>query len=321
MDESKQSNNKSYQLQTTIKIHDKSVMHFIILKDNRYASSSCDKSIKIFNKITYKIEIIILEHDDYVAYICQLKDGKLVSSSSDNTIKIFKLFKDSYNVEQILLGHSKPVKKTIELINGSLLSCSWDQKIFIWEKDNNNLYKISYQFVEMMEVCSVYEINDKEFISLSSNDTNETKNRAISFYKIKNDKYDIVDVIDNLKISAFLSNIVIINDKYILAGGEKRIFFIDIITHSIKKIFELPQKLWAQSLYLLSNGNLIVGAEFNLFIFKIIDNNLEMISDISNIQKTNHIINYGVISTIKEDFNKNIIVSLHNGEIKVFSKN
>ena len=42
--------------------------------------------------------------------------------------------------------------------------------------------------------------------------------------------------------------------------------------------------------------------------------------DLDNIQKTNNIISYGVVSSIREDLNKNIIISLYNGEIKVFQK-
>ena len=199
-------------------------MNFIILKDSRYASSSCDKTIKIFNEITYKIDIIILEHEDYVAYIYQLKDEKLISSSSDNTIRIFKLFKNTYNVEQILKGHSGPVKKTIELINGSLVSCSWDKTIKIWNKDYNNLYKINLQFKKGLYIHSVYEINDKELISTSSSNLSqeEEENRSISFYKIKNGEFDIVNIIDNLRIACYQSNIIKLNEKNIIIGGEKK---------------------------------------------------------------------------------------------------
>ena len=319
MKETQQINDKRYQFQSKIKIHDDSVMCVIILKDSRYASSSCDKTIKIFNKTTYKIDITILEHKDYVAYIYQLKDEKLVSSSSDNTIKIFQLFKNSYNVVQILTGHSKPVKQTIELINGSLVSCSWDKTIKIWNKNNKNLYNISLQFQEMMEICSVFEINEKEFMSLSVNVTDQEENRAISFYSNKNGEFDIENIIDNLEFSGFQSNVVKIDEKYLFLGGEEKIYFIDINKHSIHTIYDLNKNLWVQSLCLLNDGNIMVGAEFNLFVFKIIDNNLELIFELENIQKNNNIIDNGVISSIREDLNKNIIISLYNGEIKVFS--
>ena len=316
--ELKQSNN--YQLQTIINIHDDSVMNIIILKDLRLASSSCDKSIKIFNKDTYEIEINILEHKDYVAYLYQLKDEKLISSSSDNTIKIFKLFKNSYNIEQILKGHSKPVKKTIELINGDLVSCSWDKTIKIWNKNNkNNLYTISFKIDDKLEIYSIYEINDKEFFSISC--TEDDDDRTITFYKKNNNGYDIIGFIDNISISGFQSNSVKINDKYFLIGGKDKIYFINIITYKIDKICELKKELWIQSLYLLSNGNLITGNTIGLIIYKIIDNNLELIYDLKNDDDNDDEYNYNkLISSIQEDLNKNIIISSYTGKIKVFSK-
>ena len=308
-----------YQLKANIKIHNDPVLTFIILKDSRYASSSCDKSIKIFNPITYKIDIIILEHKDYVAYIYQLKDERLVSSSSDNTIKIFKIFKNSYNVEQIIKGHSKPVKKTIELINGSLVSCSWDKTIKIWNKNKKNTYIESQKLEGNMEVDSVFEINDKEFFSISVNETSEEINMALSFYKIKNGKFENIKIIDKMNICSFSSNSVKINEKYFLVGGEKKIYFIDLITYSINKIYELDKNVFAQSLYLLNDGNLIVGAACDLLIFKIKDNNLELIMDLKIIKNENEDEDE-VMSSIKEDLNKNIIISFYNGKIKVLSK-
>ena len=202
-------------------------MNLIILKDSRFASSSCDKSIKIFNRIKYKIEIKILEHENYVAYIYQLKDERLISSSSDKTIKIFKIFKYTYNVEQILKGHSGPVKKTIELINGNLISCSWDKTIKIWNKNNKNLYEISLQFFEEREIQSVCEINEKEFLSISANNdpNSEDNDRAISFYEIKNGEFDIINIIENVEISGFQSNSFKISEEYFIIGGKGKIFF------------------------------------------------------------------------------------------------
>lgn len=322
MKESQQSKNISYQLKSKFKVHNNSVMCCIILKDGRYASSACDKSIKIFNKKTFKIDINILEHKDYVAYIFQLKDERLVSSSSDNTIKILKIFKNTYNVEQILTWHTKPVKKTIELINGSLVSGSWDKTIKIWTKDENNLYKLSLQFQENYQIFTVFEINDKEFLSGSFTEDDGEEDRAITFYKIKNGEFDIEKIIENLDISAFQSSIIKLNEEILLMGGYKKIYFIDLINLSIKNIYNLENDIWIQSLCLLKEGLLLSGAEYQLLIFKINNNNnnLELAMELNNVQSNNEIINYGVISSIIEDKNKDIMISLYNGEIKIFSK-
>ena len=96
-------------------------------------------------------------------------------------------------------------------------------------------------------------------------------------------------------------------------------YFIDINTHSISKIYEINKNEWIQSLYLLKDGNIIAGVGDNLMIFKKIDDNdLELIFDIKNIHLDDD--DYHVISSIKEDINKNIIISLYNGKIKIFKR-
>ena len=77
----------------------------------------------------------------------------------------------------------------------------------------------------MLEIQNVFEINDKEFISLSVNGNNEEENRAISFYEIKNDEFDIVNIIDNLQISGFHSNTIKINEKYLFDWRVKKNLF------------------------------------------------------------------------------------------------
>jgi len=174
-----------------------------------------------------------------------------------------------------------------------------------------------------MEVDSVFEINDKEFFSISVKETSEEMNMALLFYKIKNGKFKNIKIIDKMDICTFSSNSVKINEKYFLVGGKKKIYFIDLITYSINKIYELDKNVYAQSLYLLNDGNLIVGAACDLLIFKIKDNNLELIMDLKIIKNENEDEDENedeVISSIKEDLNKNVIISFYNGKIKVLSK-
>ena len=318
MEKPTKSNDIFYKLQTKIKIHDDSVLFFIILKDSRYASSSCDNSIKIFNENTYKIDLIILEHIGYVCHLFQLKNEKLVSSSSDNTIKIFRLLKNSYNIEQILTKHSQPVKKTIELLNGYLASCSWDKTIKIWKKDKKNLYQKNQQFKESFEIHNIFEISDEKLVSVSIfRKEMVEKNKRMQFYIKGKGKFKRGKTISNIDICGFTSSIIKLNETNILIGGYKKIFMIDIINYSINKTYELDKPFFYQSLCLLSDGKIIVGAETDLVIFKIINNNFESIME-GKIQESYNDI---AISSIREDLNKNnIIVALYNGEIKVLSK-
>lgn len=305
----------NYELKTTIKSHNGYIMFALILKDSRLASASADKSIKIFNIITYEIEINIIEHENYVVHLTQLKDEKLVSSSSDNTIKIFKIFKDYYIIEQILNGHSNPVKKTIELKNGYLASCSWDKTIKIWNKSNDNLYLLKQVLIEKNEIDLISEINEKEIISLSFDQ------KSILFYQLENTKFNLIYQIKEIYLTGFNSNFCKINEKYFIVGGERKIYFIDIENHNIYKIYKLNNIIkdvdFFHCFYLSKEGILFAGIETSILGFKIIDNNIELISYIQNAHKESEN-GFRVIQSITEGLNKEIISTSYDGTIKIW---
>lgn len=68
----------------------------ILLSDGRIASSSFDRTIKIYNIKDYHCDISIEEHKDAVISIAQLDNGKLVSCSDDKTIRIWTISNLSY---------------------------------------------------------------------------------------------------------------------------------------------------------------------------------------------------------------------------------
>ena len=150
---------------TNIAINKEGVYSLLILKDQRIASCSGDKAIRIFNSKTFKIEIEIKEHSNLINFIAQLKNGNLISCSSDETIKIFKLFDDnSYKVEQTLNEHKLYVKKVIELNNNFLVSSSLDRTLIIWEKNENENYIIKFMIEEGYYADNILEINEHIFV-------------------------------------------------------------------------------------------------------------------------------------------------------------
>ena len=44
----------------------------------------------------------------------------------------------------------------------------------------------------------------------------------ITFYNIKNGKFDLIKIINKMIITTYSSNSVKINEKYFLVGGEKK---------------------------------------------------------------------------------------------------
>ena len=309
---------KNYQLKSSLNFHISSVSCIIILQDLRFASSSTDNTIKIFNRETYEIDINITEHKDYVIYITQIKDGRLVSSSSDNTISIIKLFKKKYIIEQILTNHTNPVKKTIELNNGFLLSCSWDKTIKSWNKTNDNMYNLNQELIENNEVDSIFQINNKEILSISYLD------EKISFYELKKNKFVFLSCIEKNIFSGFTNNYAKINEKYFLIGGELTIYFININTHQIQFNYKFEENIdentFFQTLFIAKDNTLYVGYETDILQFKISDkgDNLELIDYKTNIHEENNE-GWRVISCIIEDNNNgDLITTSYDGTIKIW---
>jgi WD40 repeat protein len=69
--------------------HASTVTAIIQLSDARLASSSWDKTVRVWNMSSYQTELILTGHSKGVYCLTQLKDDRLVTGSSDFTIKIY----------------------------------------------------------------------------------------------------------------------------------------------------------------------------------------------------------------------------------------
>ncbi len=312
---------KNYQLKTTLNFHIDPVTCMIILKDLRYASSSTDNTIKIFNRETYEIEINITYHKNFVVYIIQINDGRLVSSSSDNTISIIRLLEKIYIIEQTLTNHISPVKKTIELNNGFLLSCSWDKTIKIWNKTNDNMYNLNQELIENDEIDSIFQINNNEIFSISH------LGQKISFYQLQNNKLVFLSFIGNYSFSGFSNNFAKISENYFLIGGLLTLYFINIKTHQIQFIYNFDayfnEKNFFQNLFITKDNTLYVGCETDILQFKISDkeDNLELIDYKKNIHEENNKGWRAISCIIEDNDNGDLITTSYDGTIKVWKNN
>ena len=132
-----------------LKFHKDAIRSLILLKDGRFASSSDDKSIIIYNKKTFSPDLIIKSaHNDSINDLINLSSGFIISCSIDWTIK---LYNNIFKVIQILNYHKGPVYKIIELNNKKLVSCSYDFTIIFYNKYNNK-YKIDFQ-ISTIDLC------------------------------------------------------------------------------------------------------------------------------------------------------------------------
>ena len=111
-----------------IKNHTKGVNSLLLLKDNRIASCSSDKTIRILNPSkNFTCDEILERHRDNVISLCQLDDGTIISASKDRSIKIGN--------SSISSAHEYSIYKVITLPNNRIASCSLDNAIKIWKSD------------------------------------------------------------------------------------------------------------------------------------------------------------------------------------------
>ena len=114
----------------TITDHTDVIYSLLLLNDNRIASCSNDKTIRIFNPSNnYICEKVIKNNKEWIRTICQLDNGTIVSSSGDQSIII-----DHFLIET---AHNKflydYLSKIISLPNNRFASCSGDTTIKIWK--------------------------------------------------------------------------------------------------------------------------------------------------------------------------------------------
>ncbi len=122
----------TYELQLTIKEHNKSIYFFNQLHDDRIITCASDNTMKI---------------------IKLLEDNK-------------------YNVDDTLIGHTSSVSKVIEIKNNELVSISDDKTIKIWKLVDNKFKCIDTKIISTLEYSSynIIKINENEFVNSSSTD-------------------------------------------------------------------------------------------------------------------------------------------------------
>ena len=151
----------------TIKTHH--INNIILLKDGRLASSSSDKTIRIYDKNTYKETITLKGHTSFVEYISQDQETEnLLSCSNDRSIRIWEKTEKTFECIKILENaHNDSITKVIPIDWQRMASCSRDMTIKIWEK--NSPYELLTTLAHGHYVSSIMKINNlDQLISASS---------------------------------------------------------------------------------------------------------------------------------------------------------
>ena len=89
-------NNKTYEIELIIYVHDDFVLCLTQLSSGILASSSGDNTIKLFQEKTYKVIQTLNYHKDRVYKIIELNNKKLVSCSWDNSLIIYSPYHNKF---------------------------------------------------------------------------------------------------------------------------------------------------------------------------------------------------------------------------------
>jgi WD40 repeat protein len=165
--------------------HEDWITSLISLTNNRIATASVDKNIKIWD-VNKKLMIKSFQaHSTEVWCLALLSDGCMASGSMRRTIKIWDCEND-YLCKKTLIGHSCAVKSLLVLKNGNLVSASMDKQIKVWDF-NNDFNCIATLGEHSHHVISLCNLNDGYFASGSADKT----------VKIWDDTYKYVNTIQD----------------------------------------------------------------------------------------------------------------------------
>ena len=240
------------------------VWSLILLHDGRFAASSKDKTINIYNSETFVKEIEIKDqHTDGIRNIKQLYDFHIVSCSFDFTIKIFNISGKSYSLVQTLQEHTDKVRDIIELKNLNLVSVSSDKTMKIWHKKDNK-YKMqeSVHFEDLIRF--IYEVKENEVVLYLSEVS------KIVFYNLDKKSQQILD---NLELAE--CEFCMLNEKTLYVSGEEIIYLVDVNNYSILNSIKCGSNM--SSILKLSNDIIITGDQNYLYQWKFEENNLNLI--------------------------------------------
>ena len=255
-------------LSLKVNYHNAEIYRICLLDDGRLVSSSYDKNIIIYNKITYKPDIIIKEHKGYIYDIISLNPNMLASCSGDKTVKIFKITGNKYKILQTLKEHKKNVYRLIELKNKNLASSSYDKSIIFYSKDINNKYKKYYKILTNEHFLSIVQTKDNEICYPDHN--------TIYFFDLKEKK--IISSISNVDSPGVYNAFNMITKDLLTIGSEYNLFVVNVIQYRIIKKIELLNYSCISGFCMINESTFLTTAILNILQWKIEGDDIKIIS-------------------------------------------
>lgn len=231
-------NFKEKRIIDTLNGHFGQVNYLSKLDENRFISSSSDKTIKIWNK-------------NLNNNLVNLNLGII----KENPVLV------KYECEATLLGHTNKVCKAILISNSRIASCSYDQTIKIW--NSHPTYEcLSTLQGHKREVTLIIELTDGRLLS-NSIDANNT----LLFWNLSSYKKEDTPSIIGLGISGERNNIVQIDNNRVILDNtnhnclymKNELYVVNIKSYQIESTFLFDNE-YIKTFCFLPNNKLILGS-------------------------------------------------------------
>lgn len=231
--------------------HSSTVTSLLLLQDGRLASSSSDKTIKVFDLSNdFHCDITLAGHTDRVYFLSQMDNGLLLSCSADHQIKVWSIFLFDYVCEYTIQdAHSDSIYKVIPITNKRIASCSKDQTIKIWSSDTFMLVKVLEGHTK--DVRSILQINSREMLVSGS-----YEDGTLRFWDLET--YQCQSVIKGVYCDT-RNSLVQVDDERVLVGYDDKIYIIDINKYRIEREIEDYRVVNFSCFALMKKGTIVCG--------------------------------------------------------------
>jgi WD40 repeat protein len=137
--------------------HSASVVCLADLQNDRCASGSEDRSIKIWNILTNDCLQTFMNDTGIVTSLVVLSDELIASGSDDKNIKIWNLPKGE--CEMTLSGHTRGIRTLLRLQDGRIVSGSYEKSLRIW-----NYASSTSEMIIPSDACTLCQLSDGRLV-------------------------------------------------------------------------------------------------------------------------------------------------------------